>query len=68
MLSWKPGSDEGPKPNVKVDAVPAQQHAKNAKLNGQAALRKLTLEGWIWKYVLELRFCKAVAGKLKWKS
>ena len=68
MLSWRPGSDEGPKQNVKVDAVPAQQYAKNAKLNGQAALRKLTLEGWISKYVLEPRFCKAVAGKLKWKS
>ena len=49
MLSWKLGGDESPKPNVKVDGVPAQQHAKNAKLNGQAALRKLTLEGWIWK-------------------
>ena len=68
MLSWELGSDEGAKPHVRVDAEPAQQHAKNAKLNGQAALRKLTLEGWIWKYVLEPRFCKAVAGKLKWKS
>ena len=49
MLSWEPGSKEGTKPNVKVDDEHAQQHAKNAKLNGQAALRKLTLEGWIWK-------------------
>ena len=49
MLSWELGSDEGAKPHVRVDAEPAQQHAKNAKLNGQAALRKLTLEGWIWK-------------------
>ena len=68
MLSWELGSGEGAKPHVRVDAVPAQQYAKNAKLNGQAALRKLTLEGWIWKYGLEPRFCKAVAGKLKWKS
>ena len=68
MLSWKPGSDEGPKPNVKVDAVPAQQYAKNAKLNGQAALRKLTLESWIWQCVLESGVCKAAAGTLEWKS
>ena len=68
MLSWRPGSDEGPKQNVKVDAVPAQQYAKNAKLNGQAALRKLTLEGWIWQCVLESGVCKAAAGTLEWKS
>ena len=68
MLSWRPGSDEGPKQNVKVDVVPAQQYAKNAKLNGQAALRKLTLEGWIWQCVLESGVCKAAAGTLEWKS
>ena len=68
MLSWELGSDESPKPNIKPRAVPAQQHAKNAKLNGQAALRKLTLEGWTWKYVLESSVCKAGAGELKWKS
>ena len=39
----------GRKANIKVDAVPAQQHAKNAKLSGLSALRKLSLEGRIWK-------------------
>ena len=68
MLSWELGSDEGAKPNVKVDAVPAQQHAKNAKLNGQAALTELTLEGSIWQCVLESGVCKAAAGTLEWKS
>ena len=68
MLSWELGSDEGAKPHVRVDAEPAQQHAKNAKLNGQAALRKLTLEGWIWQCVLESGVCKAAAGTLDWKS
>ena len=68
MLSWELGSDEGAKPSVRVDVEPAQQHARNAKLNGQAALRKLTLEGRIWKYILEPSACKAGAGELKWKS
>ena len=68
MLGWELGTKESAKPNVRVHAEPAQQHAKNAKLNGQAALRKLTLEGWIWKYILRRSACKAVAGKLKWKS
>ena len=49
MLSWELGSDEGAKPHVRVDAEPAQQHAKNAKLDGLSALRKLSLEGRIWK-------------------
>ena len=65
MLSRELGSDESPKLNIKPRAVLAQQHAKNAKLNGQAALRKLTLEGWIWKYVLESNVCKAAAGALE---
>ena len=65
MLSWELGSDEGAKPSVRVDVEPAQQHARNAKLNGQAALRRLTLEGWIWKYVLESNVCKAAAGALE---
>ena len=49
-------------------AMSAQQLDNNAKLNGESALRKLTLKGSTWKNVLQYIVCQAAAEELKWKS